>query len=299
MKLLGQRPAAEKEPCRLIGSIRGDLNEARFVSATTERRAVPIVPVRFVYRLSFSVPIQIGTRRKLWPGCPFMLALVLIWVLGDWRVAAHDPGLSSLEVRPAGSNLVARMFLAPTDARLLWPDRSAAGRNVETLTQDAIELEMAAELIEVSSGEQSLPLLSFRQMPVSNAEDVGLEFVLPNPVNGSWRVHVRALAQLARGHRQVVSFPAAEGLPALTCVLDRNHDTVDLPLGMTKETDAGSLERMKSEMALARPTARMSRELVVGLGALFVGLLLWWRGRGRTAAFVTAQSTNRPISDPR
>lgn len=144
-------------------------------------------------------------------------ALVLLCSALAGPAAAHDPGLSSLDLSPTSSSIQARLSLSPRDAELaagLTAHANADGTlTAEEWTVAVPRLEaFALEAIDLRAGDQRL---------TGSVDEVGLEgdatvfvslrFAMPS-------LETRAIvttdvpARLASGHRQMLTVRAANGI---------------------------------------------------------------------------------------
>lgn len=156
-----------------------------------------------------------------------MLALVL--VLGTGPVWAHDPGLSNVELRLAGGQLIAFFAFARTEIEpLVTMDANQDGQyTAEEFAAARPQLEaLAREMFEITAKGQPLTPISVK----AELDDTnGLQFYLIYMGETALPLKAKSLilAKLARSHRQVVSLRGEQGESINDQILDAGHDTFD------------------------------------------------------------------------
>ena len=131
--------------------------------------------------------------------------------------AAHDPGLSALDVRVLPDRVVATLSLAPGDARLLVSERGDA---LEAIALDSIEV--------VLDGAR----LPGRVEGRSTESETGGTVVLAFDGGIGARLTVRSSvpARLARGHRELLTVRGPDGALLAERMLDDREGTVNLTM---------------------------------------------------------------------
>ena len=129
--------------------------------------------------------------------------------------AAHDPGLSALDVRVLPDRVVATLSLAPGDARLLVAEQGDA---LEAIALDSIEV--------VLDGAR----LAGRVESRSTESETGGTVVLAFDGRIGARLTVRSSvpARLARGHRELLTVRGPDGSLMAERMLDDREGSVDL-----------------------------------------------------------------------
>jgi hydrogenase/urease accessory protein HupE len=130
---------------------------------------------------------------------------------------AHDPGLSSLELRAGANRVVATLSVAAADARRV---ADGAGSGLAALALDAIEVRLDGAVVRAAVDSWS----------VEGA--TGTTVVLAFPVGKARRLSVRSLvpARLALGHRQLLTVRGANGDTLSERMLDARGESVDVDL---------------------------------------------------------------------
>jgi hydrogenase/urease accessory protein HupE len=133
-------------------------------------------------------------------------------------VRAHDPGLSSLDIRVGPHRVVAVLSLAAADARAAVIDSNG---DLEKFAVDSIELQ--------SDGVRLSGAVDSRSTDGNTGISITLVF---GPVGGS-RLTVRSAvpARLALGHRQLVTVRASADRVVSQRMLDARMNTIELALG--------------------------------------------------------------------
>ena len=131
--------------------------------------------------------------------------------------AAHDPGLSALDVRVLPDRVVATLSLAPGDARLLVSERGDA---LEAIALDSIEV--------VLDGAR----LPGRVESRSTESETGGSVVLAFDGRIGARLTVRSSVplRLARGHRELLTVRGPDGALLAERMLDDREGTVHLTM---------------------------------------------------------------------
>ena len=152
--------------------------------------------------------------------CPKRAVVLLTAALAlgfQASTAAHDPGLSALDVRVLPDRVVATLSLAPGDARLLVSERGDA---LEAIALDSIEM--------VLDGAR----LPGRVERRSTESEAGASVVLAFDGGIGARLTVRSSvpARLARGHRELLTVRGPDGALLAERMLDDRDGTVNLTM---------------------------------------------------------------------
>lgn len=200
-----------------------------------------------------------------------LLRSTLVWlcVALPGVAMAHDPGLSSLDVRSTSSSIHTRLSLSPRDAEL------AAGLTVDgQFTAEELALAMprlrtfAREAIDLRVGEHRL---------VAGSSDVGLEgdatvfidlrFAVPG-LQTHATVSSDVPRRLAAGHRQLLTVRAADGTVGTERVLSiRDRDE-----RVSLEVASGSLARARDFFALGLEHILAGYDHLLFLAGLLLGV---------------------------
>jgi hypothetical protein len=119
-------------------------------------------------------------------------------------VQAHDPGLSTAEVRLQASAVTVRLSLSryDLDSLLLGPSTSKVGSGLGGSLTSKLET-FAADAVELLDPPR--PLAARRvELRQPSAEEIQLELEYPRPP-GTLRLEFPLLSKLSRGHRLLVS----------------------------------------------------------------------------------------------
>lgn len=183
------------------------------------------------------------------------IALALFSLALTTPAAAHDPGLSSLDLSSTSSGIQARLSLSPRDAELAAGLGADGTLTAEEWTVAAPRLEaFAHETIEVRVGDRRL---------MGSVDEVGLEgdatvfvslrFAVPS-LNTRADVASTVPARLANGHRQLLTIRAVNGIVQTERVLSSRD----------------SRERVALDVATS-PLARARDFFVLGLEHILAG----------------------------
>jgi len=128
---------------------------------------------------------------------------------------AHDPGLSSLDVRVKASEIIAELSLASADASMVGGH--------EALALGALDVRIDGQLLRGTVDE------------ISNNSAQGVRIVVryPRRPGSQLTVASNVPARLARGHRELVSIRADDGLLLAEHMLDASSSDVAVDLGAT------------------------------------------------------------------
>lgn len=142
---------------------------------------------------------------------------------------AHDPGLSNIELRLAGGQLIA--FLAFNRAEidpLVTIDANSDGKyTAEELAAARPKLEaLANEMLEVTANGQRLTVLGSKA-ELDDANDVLFYITFAGDTALPIKTKSLLLPRLARGHRHVISLRGEQGQTINEQILDATHDTFD------------------------------------------------------------------------
>jgi hydrogenase/urease accessory protein HupE len=167
------------------------------------------------------------------------------WTLGGWiavlslglaaTVHAHDPGLSSLELKVSASGIDARMSFSPRDAelaiqiaadgRLTASERVLLSRRLGAFARDAIELRMDGRLLSGTVEEVFI---------VSDATVV-VRLTYPRVAGSRLTVRSQVADRLANGHRQLLAVRRTDGVLVGEQMLggSAGHEVSDLDVSMS------------------------------------------------------------------
>ena len=190
-----------------------------------------------------------------------LLFMVIGYLLAAASVLrAHDPGLSSLDIRVDGNRVTATLSMAAADVELAAPsarDNLPAGLG-----------EIALKGIRVSMGGEPLPAAIDRVWMDDDAH-VRLRFSTSDRRNARLAVTSGIPAQLARGHRQLLTVSGGERVIA------------------ERLLDAGSAEISVEVRAMSASASGTAFGLVAaGVGGIYV----WARTRLRRGEERSARS---------
>jgi len=116
------------------------------------------------------------------------LKLVMLVLLFNGTVLAHDPGLSAVEVRILPDRIVAEVSFARVD----------------------LDQNHGERLLEIKAGEE---ILKLRHFEVQTPDSTSIHFTLEFPISSATELHLTATAleHLPRGHKQFLSVRDSEG----------------------------------------------------------------------------------------
>ncbi|MBI1761328.1 MAG: HupE/UreJ family protein [Acidobacteria bacterium] len=159
--------------------------------------------------------------RALW-----QLLLCAMLVQPAW---AHDPGLSNIELRLAGGQLIAFLaFNRAEIAPLVTIDSNGDGKySAEEFAAARPKLEaLANTMLEVTANGQRLSVLSSKA-ELDDFNDVLFYITFLGDAALPIKAKSLLLPKLARGHRHVISLRGEQGQTINEQILDVAHDTFD------------------------------------------------------------------------
>jgi hydrogenase/urease accessory protein HupE len=190
---------------------------------------------------------------------------------------AHQPGLSTLYVDLGTNQLSARLILAWQELDTIVPldsNQDRALSEAELAAAKAKLSRLAEGALDMVSDGRMLALKKPPEVVRDDADNTGIRFhlVYEFPPTRVLTVTSEIIAELQRGHSQVLSIRSSNGVELGTAVLDNDKPTVDIPLFALKEKP-----RFGSKMSAARHFLVMGIEhLVTGWDhlAFLFGLLV-------------------------
>lgn len=195
--------------------------------------------------------------------------LVCLCLALPWPAAAHDPGLSSLDLRPTPSGVQARLSLSPRDAELAARIAADGKLTADEWTVAAPRLEtFARETIDVRIGDHRL---------TGSIDDVGLEgdatvfvsvrFAVPG-LETKATVTSDVPARLANGHRLLLTVRAANGVVQTERVLSARDTGETIALDVA----AGPLARARDFFVLGLEHLLAGYDHLLFLAGLLLGV---------------------------
>lgn len=150
-----------------------------------------------------------------WTAAAFLAAALFFGVPGKAR--AHDPGLSSLDVRLEPDRIVATLSLAASDARIAAAERNG---EIDVFALDSIELRI-----------DGVRMAGAVEKGATRSE-AGIRVLAFSRVAGS-RLTVRSIVpeRLAPGHRELLTIRKAGGGVLAERLLDARDNELSLDLG--------------------------------------------------------------------
>ena len=172
------------------------------------------------------LPSAIVTMKKLL--CSYFIVLLLAA-----QAFAHDPGLSNVELRMAGGQVIAFLAYARPEIESLVPmdanrdgtisaeEFEAARPKLEELARQALELKCNGAVLQPGAVKVALGAVNDVEFYVTYLNDALGEAKLPLTARSL------LLPKLARGHRQIFSLRDEKGEAVGEQILDEQHDTFD------------------------------------------------------------------------
>jgi hydrogenase/urease accessory protein HupE len=190
------------------------------------------------------------------------ILVVLFSLLPLQEAAAHDPGLSSLTVRPRSNDLEATLTLAVKDAAQLAAlddDRDGIVTKAE-FAQDRSQLEavVATQLIVAPDGKVARPQSIRSRLDENNNVEVHLDF--GGAVFSSLEIQSKLIASLPLGHRQYLQVKNSAG------------ETVSEGL-LSASADRGTVQmtRTNASMAALETVGSFTNFLTLGVKHILTG----------------------------
>jgi len=157
-----------------------------------------------------------------------VIAAVIIVAATAVRLLAHDPGLSSLDVRIDAQQIVAVLSLAAGDARVFGPNEAVAG-----LVRESIDV-----------------IVDGRRLPASEAsawsdEGGGVHVRVTHVRLSGNRLAVRSSipGRLARGHRELLTIRAQDGTLLAERMLDGESNAAATDISRVADGNGASFAR--------------------------------------------------------
>jgi hydrogenase/urease accessory protein HupE len=132
-------------------------------------------------------------------------AMVAIAAAATARLLAHDPGLSSLDVRIEPHEMVAVLALAASDARIVGSKEA-----VSTVARDSIELVLDGRRLRASETSAWSDENGGVHVRINYDRTYGRQLVVRSAI----------ASRLARGHRELLSVRTEDGTVLSECMLD-------------------------------------------------------------------------------
>jgi hydrogenase/urease accessory protein HupE len=162
------------------------------------------------------------TMKTFFRSCLFLSLLAA-------QLLAHDPGLSNVELRMAGGQLIAFLAYARPEIETLVPiDANRDG----TVTTEEFEAarpkleELARQALEIKSNGVALEPLAVKAS-LGAVNDVEFYLTYFGDVKLPLAARSLLLPKLARGHKQMISLRDDQGEAVGEQILDEQHDTFD------------------------------------------------------------------------
>jgi hydrogenase/urease accessory protein HupE len=145
------------------------------------------------------------------------LAAALLVCFAAAPVSAHDPGLSSLEIRVDRDRIVATLALSAADARTAH------------CTDAASCIAFASESVTLlSGGTQLTPVVRY---DAADGSGVAVILTFARPAGDALVVMSSVPARLPLGHRQLASVKNESGVELASRMLDARHDRIEAVIG--------------------------------------------------------------------
>src|SRR5262245_27918192 len=185
-------------------------------------------------------------RASILRGAGLVLSGLLL-LAGQCRVLAHDPGLSTGQLRALHGQIEVELTLALADVQAMTPLDADNNGQVSSSEWNAAQPSLnrlAGEALSVQTGDQSI-LSSFASVRRDGSNNVHFTATFPAPHCGAWTFRSDLLSRLPRGHRQFVTVVGANGKVLAEALLsaDRPALTVaaDAPVSDHAPTFTGFL----------------------------------------------------------
>jgi hydrogenase/urease accessory protein HupE len=159
---------------------------------------------------------------------PWLCLLLVFLVLAAATAFAHDPGLSALELRFAGSELKAHLTFARSDLALLVP------------VEDRARLEsLARETITISLDDRHL-MADNATVSFDDSNGVHFHLNFPDAVGAKLQLRSALLTQLPAGHRQFLALRGNDDATLGGRLLDATNNLYELNLSEVAQLRAES-----------------------------------------------------------
>lgn len=172
-----------------------------------------------------------------------VLRILLLFACGAFAARAHQPGLSTVFVDLGTNRITAQVFVAwqELDASVpLDSNRDRALSDGELAGARTRLLKLGESAISIESDGRMLSLKS--PVDVQRDDTTGIRFTLTFefPATRVLTITSEIIAELQRGHSQIVMIRSATGTTLGEAVLERDQPSVDVPLFALKERKPGS-----------------------------------------------------------
>lgn len=191
-----------------------------------------------------------------------LLGAIAAVLLTATRTSAHDPGLSTVEIRMSAGEIIVSMTFAPRDLSPVFgeaverdaPHEDASGTHMTGLLREPIEA-LSRDGVSLENGELRL---SPREVSVVAEADgsVTLRIRFGRGPSSTWAMRSTVLARLSRGHRQYVTVHDIDGALVAEALLDAGRDTMEWVL--PPRTDAADSALPESPIDPAARTATIA-----------------------------------------
>jgi hydrogenase/urease accessory protein HupE len=166
-----------------------------------------------------------------------IIPLLAIWLFAAVRVAAHDPGLSAVEVETSAGRLTAHLTFARLEIEpLVAIDADRDGR-VSAMEVEAARPRLASlarEALEVRLDGRELPATT-SSGDLDSSDAVHLRLAWEGIEGAQLRLRSMLIARLAPGHRQYLTLAGAGGEVISQRLLDARADAAEWDLAATSQ----------------------------------------------------------------
>ncbi|MEP7271224.1 MAG: hypothetical protein ABI882_06945, partial [Acidobacteriota bacterium] len=189
----------------------------------------------------------------------YSIAIAILLLTAPFsRASAHDPGLSTLDIRPTSDRITADLTLARTDiANLCALDTDGDGSVSRSELEAAMPLlkPIAARSLEIEQDGQMLEQAEVF-VDLSEGDAIRFRLVFSRPVGRLLHVTSTLLKRLPLGHRQFLTLHDQAGRMVRNSMLDAGNGTW--------ETDL-------QELAPPQATSTFGRFLLLGIEHILTG----------------------------
>lgn len=141
-----------------------------------------------------------------------LLLIVLLCFIWSKQALAHDPGLSTAEIRVNQSvGLTVQLTISPSDLQGICQIDTKRDQRRSTTEFEACVLQAAGNAIELWSDKQPLTLIETKATYDSESSAVSLTLGFSGPIGTHFELRSKVLQSMPRGHKQFVTLKDNEG----------------------------------------------------------------------------------------
>ena len=213
-----------------------DLNRTYTTYRTYQDRAITRTDTNKAKRFETSMKRRSRFRYQV----KLILVLILCFFLSK-QVMAHDPGLSTAEVRVAQNGISVELALAPSDVERIVDIDSNLDQRISAAEFEQAKsrlLNIAAHDFELQSDNQQLQVIEQNASYDEQSSVVILQLKFSGPIGQQLELRSGVISLLARGHKQFVSLRGQDGQILYERMLGLGDDRLTYDFGSQRSANS-------------------------------------------------------------